>query len=204
MTSLDIFYLVPNIILLGLLFVVLFCRQWIMGKVDSYFKLRLSKELEDYRQELIKELEFYRTSLLKDVELYKLNVENKKYITTKIIDRRLEAYEKITELMNKVVIDVTVYSESADNPQVRLFVEKRLRENMDLLNESIQKYSFYIKLDVDTKITALNRDVHITDWNNRTDVEKLLKQFGDLRELLKRDMLITEDFSSLDKKIAEK
>jgi hypothetical protein len=160
--------------------------------------------LEDYKHKLIKELEFYRTSLLKDVELYKLNVENKKYITTKIIDRRLEAYEKITELMNKVLIDVHVYSESADEPQVQSFVKERLRENMDSLNESIQKYSFYIKLDVNIKITTLNRDVYTTDWNNSTDVAKLLKQFGDLRELLKRDMLVTEDFSSLDKKIAEK
>jgi len=204
MTGFNIFNIVTNIILLGLLLVGFFCRQWIMGKIDSYFKLRLSTELEDYKHKLIKELEFYRTSLLKDVELYKLNVENKKYITTKIIDRRLEAYEKITELMNKVIVDVHVYSESANNPEVRSIVEGRLRKNIDSLNESIQKYSFYIRLDVDTKITALNRDVSITDWNNRPDVAKLLKQFGDLRELLKRDMLVTEDFSSLDKKIKEK
>jgi hypothetical protein len=46
MTSLDIFNLVINIILLGLLFVGFFCRQWIMGKVDNYFKLRFSTALK--------------------------------------------------------------------------------------------------------------------------------------------------------------
>ena len=191
-----------SVLILGVLCFVF--KRLVSEKMSVYFKTKFAKEIADYKQNLLKEIEFYKTGLLKEIELYKLNVENKKYITTKIIDKRLEAYERIIALMNKVVVDIYALCNAEDNPQVQAFLKAHLPKKMDALRGAIQDYSFYIRKELDFEITRFNNEMAYFDLQDKEKASKLLDEFGVLREKLKADMLITEDFSSLDEKIKEK
>lgn len=185
------------LVILGIL--VFVAKKWISEKITIYFQKKLLNDIENYKHNLIKELEYYKSGLIKDVELYKLDLDNRKKITDRIMDKRFEAYELIAKSYISLINDISGHiatNKPSDNKD-EIEYKYRMLNQLKEIDGKIDKFSLYLSLKIIEKIIELKSNlldlISADKMYDKKEFEQSMFIYAELSTILRNDLLIEEN-----------